>query len=72
MAYDQPESDRLLNVGALAARLGLPEKRIRHAIRSGELPAFQIGAWRRVRLGDARAWLEGQRFRPDNRQGVAR
>jgi hypothetical protein len=56
--------DPLLTVGALTRSLGIPRKRISAAIRSGALPAFQIGAWLRVRQQDAEAWLDRQRYRP--------
>ena len=62
----RPSPDQLLTLGALAHYLGLPQKRIRQAVRSGALPAYQVGGWRRVRLGDARDWLEQQRFEPDH------
>ena len=61
---DRQDADKLVTPNALATRWGIPPKRIRRAIRDGDLPAFRFGAWLRVRLGDAREWRERHRFRP--------
>jgi excisionase family DNA binding protein len=39
-------------------------RKIREAIRAGELPAFRVGHWNRVRLSDFQRWIETLRFRP--------
>jgi excisionase family DNA binding protein len=56
--------DSLLTVRELAHRLRLPPKRIRRAIRAGELPAVLIGEWLRVRARDAEEWLARREYRP--------
>ena len=61
-----PGSDRLMTVRALSRHFGLTEKRIRSAMRSGELRSYLIGSWRRSSLADAREWLEGLRFQPND------
>jgi excisionase family DNA binding protein len=60
---EQTRLDRLLTAAELAQRLGIPAKRIRQAIRSGDLPAVRIGEWWRVRASDAEKWLDRQRYR---------
>lgn len=60
---DAIELDRLLTAAELARRLGVPAKRIRHAIRSGDLPAVHVGSWWRVRASEAEKWLDRQRYR---------
>ena len=56
--------DQLLTTARLADRFNLPVKRLRLAIRTGQLPAFKLGAWTRVRLRDAEEWLERHRLVP--------
>ena len=65
--HPEPQPDdlsQLLTPSELARRLGLPVKRIRLAIRQGDLAAYSIGAWRRVRVRDAEEWLSRHRYDP--------
>ena len=55
------EDALLVTVNKAARTLGVTSQRLRFAIRDGELPAFAIGAWLRVRLRDVRAWIETKR-----------
>ena len=64
---EQRELDRLVTPQMLAERWGLPVKRIRRAVQEGRLPAFQLGAWIRIRLADAEQWLHEHRYEPPDR-----
>lgn len=52
---------KLVRVREAARRRGVYVRRLWAAIRSGELPAYQIGGWLRVRLSDVDRWIEGFR-----------
>jgi hypothetical protein len=64
MSHTSPSynKDALLPISIAARERSLHPKRLRAAIRSGSLPAFQVGAWLRVKLRDVDAWLNGQRY----------
>ena len=55
-------SGPLLTLNSAAARCGLHRERLRKAICAGELPAYRIGAWWRVRASDLESWLETHRY----------
>ena len=55
---------RTLTPRELAERSGIGANRIRAAIRTGELTAFHVGTWARVKPRDFLLWLESQRVRP--------
>lgn len=63
---EQNELDRLQTAAQVAQRLGVPPKRIRAAIRSGDIPAVRIGEWWRVRERDVAAWVDRQRWTPED------
>jgi excisionase family DNA binding protein len=52
------EPDRLLNMGAVAERLGVPTPYARELGRRGELPTLRIGKYVRVRESALLAWLQ--------------
>lgn len=58
---------RLQSVGAAARERGIYPPRLWRAIRDGELPAYKIGHWLRVRPEDVDQWLEARRYTPPNR-----
>ena len=52
----------LVTLATAARETGITRKRLRAAISAGALPAYQVGAWLRVRLGDVDRWLEFHRY----------
>jgi excisionase family DNA binding protein len=54
----------LLTLSQAAELTRLPVKRLRWAVRDGELPAYRFGAWRRIRCGDLEAWIQSHRVEP--------
>ena len=60
---------RLLRVSEVAELRSVHERRLRRAIRRGDLPAFQIGSQWRLQLGDVDAWIERQRYSPVRTDG---
>ena len=59
-----PDDEPVLPVAQAAKARGLPPRRVRSAIRNGELRAFVIGSWWRVRLRDLDNWIENHRYKP--------
>ena len=63
---DPPEAARnayrLVTLATAAHETGITRKRLRAAINYGSLPAYQVGAWLRVRLADIDRWLEDHRY----------
>jgi len=53
---------RLWTVKAAARARGVYAPRLWDAIRTGELAAFQVGQWLRVRLEDVDAWIQSRRY----------
>ncbi len=55
----------LVTVRQAARRLGVAERVLRHAVRSGDLPAYRLGQ-RTVRLKptDLDDWIQNRRVRP--------
>jgi excisionase family DNA binding protein len=51
--------DALLDAGAVAELLGVPERWVRDHTRSGEIPHVELGRYRRYVRADVLAWLEG-------------
>ncbi|MBY0399106.1 helix-turn-helix domain-containing protein, partial [Myxococcota bacterium] len=54
----------LISVPEAAQAQGIGERFIYRAIREARIPAFQIGAWVRVRPRDVEAWIESCRIGP--------
>lgn len=67
-APTQPESgaERFLTVAQVADRFVLTEQYVYDAIRSGDLPAIEIGPkrYKRVALADLRAWAASKKVDP--------
>jgi excisionase family DNA binding protein len=59
----------LLEVSQVAHRLSLSEDYVRDLIRSGQLPAIQIGARYRVHPADLGAFIEARRVARDRTHG---
>jgi excisionase family DNA binding protein len=55
-------SYRLVTLATAARETGITRKRLRAAVSDGTLPAYQIGAWLRIRLADIDQWLEDRRY----------
>jgi excisionase family DNA binding protein len=45
----------------IAEHFGVGERLIVRAIRAGELTEYRVGAWGRIRVSDAEAWIESHR-----------
>jgi len=58
-------TERLISVRDAGRLRGIHAPRLWAAIRDGSLPAFQIGGWLRVRIGDVDRWIESMRVIPD-------
>ncbi len=55
----------LLSLRQAARRLGIAERVLRQAVRSGELPAFRLGQRTlRVKPTDLDGWIQDRRVRP--------
>ena len=70
MRVNQPEPAetdrrRLVPISEAASRVGLHPRRLRDAVRQGDLRAFAVGGWWRVRLEDVEDWLDNLRYRPE-------
>jgi excisionase family DNA binding protein len=52
---------RLNTVPRAAALRGIGIRQLRAAIATGEVRAYQIGGWPRVRLADVDSWIESKR-----------
>jgi len=62
---DHPdEAAELLTLPRAARRVGVGVRQLRRAVRSGELPVYQVGAWPRVRRSDLFRWVSSQRVLP--------
>jgi excisionase family DNA binding protein len=55
-------SHRLVTLATAARETGITRKRLRAAVSDGTLPAYQIGAWLRIRLVDIDQWLKDRRY----------
>ncbi len=64
MADRPDEAAELLTLPRAARKVGVGVRQIRRAVRCGDLPAYQIGAWPRVRRSDLFRWISSQRVRP--------
>jgi DNA (cytosine-5)-methyltransferase 1 len=54
----------LLSLRQAARRLGVAERVLRHAVRSGDLPAFRLGQRTlRVKPTDLDDWIQNRRVR---------
>ncbi len=58
-----PAPQNLITVPVAARERNLGERQLRRAIEANELPAYQIGGWTRVRLGDVDEWIQSRRKR---------
>jgi excisionase family DNA binding protein len=63
MNIDSHDS-RLFLVKRAAELRGIYPPRLWRAIRRGQVPAYRIGAWLRVRLEDVDHWIDSQKFVP--------
>jgi len=70
MNTDAPTGSRLWTVSAAARARGVYARRLWAAIRTGRLPAFQVGHWLRVRLEDVDAWIDTQRYDTNQKSGI--
>jgi len=62
---DTDSSDSKLFLVKRAAEIrGIYAPRLWRAIRSGQLPAYRVGSWLRVRLKEVDRWIDSQRFIP--------
>jgi excisionase family DNA binding protein len=62
---DHPdEAAELLTLPRAARRAGVGVRQLRRAVKNGDLPVFQVGAWPRVRRSDLFRWISSQRVRP--------
>jgi excisionase family DNA binding protein len=62
---EHPDQDpELLTLPRAARRVGVGVRQIRRAVKCGDLPAYQVGAWPRVRRSDLSRWISSQRVRP--------
>lgn len=46
--------------------LGLGRTKTYELLRAGEIPSYKIGRVRRIRRGDVEAWLERNKYPPDD------
>lgn len=54
----------LISIRKAARELGVAERALRQAVRTGELPAFRLGTRTiRVERGALREWVQGKRVR---------
>jgi hypothetical protein len=67
MSANASTGSPLFTVSAAARARGLYARRLWNAIRAGDLPAFQVGHWLRVRIEDLDAWVESQRYDPNQK-----
>jgi excisionase family DNA binding protein len=51
-------SERLVDAGAVADRLGVPVSWVRESARSGAIPCVRLGRYVRFDLDDVDRWLE--------------
>jgi hypothetical protein len=56
-----PTARKIETLPALSRESGVSTRQIRAAIERGELDAFRLGAWWRVRPPDFWTWLESRR-----------
>ncbi len=68
------DADRYLTVPEVAQRLALTDQYVYEAIRTGDLPAIEIGPkkYKRVALTDLRAWAASKRLDPVDADEVQR
>jgi excisionase family DNA binding protein len=57
---ERVDPDALIDAGAVASLLGLPERWIRDNTRSGKIPHYSLGRYKRYRRSDVLTWLESQ------------
>ena len=55
------QEPELLTLPAAARRAGIGVRQIRRAVKCGELPVYQVGAWLRVRWVEVIRWICSQR-----------
>jgi len=56
--------DSLTGICRASRDLGIAERWLRQAVRSGELPVYRLNVQVRLRVSDIRRWLESRRMRP--------
>ena len=66
MAQANATAHEFLTPNECARRYGVGARRIRSAIKRGDLPASTFGSsWFRIRPADIEAWFDRTRFEPD-------
>lgn len=53
-----------------ARRLGIGDRQLRRAVRTGQIPTYRIGGWPRLRWSDVLAWVNAHRTYPGAVQRV--
>lgn len=66
LIQSEPDPYRLVTVRTASRLRGVTPKRLRVEIRTGALPAYQVGSWLFLRLKDVDEWLERMRYEPTN------
>jgi len=67
---DQPEP-RLWRISAVARRLGLNPRRLRAAVRRGEVRAYLVDGWLSTTVADVEEYVARHEYQPGNREGDA-
>lgn len=62
-------AEPLLSLPEAARRLGVGRAQLYRAFRRGDLHAYVVGGWVRVRWTDVEAWVESLRVRREQRSG---
>ena len=58
---ERPETEIFVTIPKAARRSGLGLRQFRRAIKAGELPAYDVGGWPRLRWLEVVEWIESQR-----------
>ena len=57
-------TERLLDIGGLAERLGVGERFVRRLVNERRIPFLKIGRHVRFEVADVEAWIRGSRIEP--------
>lgn len=57
-AFQEPE---FVTLNSASKRLGIGRRMLHRAMVRGAIPVYMVGAWPRLRLSEARRWVESQR-----------
>ena len=58
---DRPDSEEMVTIPVASRRTGLGIRQLRRGIDRGQLPAYDVGGWPRLRWREVVAWIESQR-----------